>query len=139
MIRPEHIASLRGLMENLAVQVGTLATPASSADVTNIQANKVVVDLAGRALYFSHATIPFDRDGANPRYLKHLGIYGYRKSALDRFVGLPESSLERIERLEQLRFLENGVDIHVAVTPYDSIGIDTEDDLRQFEQSLRGQ
>jgi len=139
MIRPEHIASLRGLMENLAVQVGTLATPASSADVTNIQANKVVVDLAGRALYFSHATIPFDRDGANPRYLKHLGIYGYRKSALDRFVGLPESSLERIERLEQLRFLENGVDIHVAVTPYDSIGIDTEDDLRQFEQSLRSQ
>jgi len=104
-----------------------------------VHANKVVMDLAGRALYFSHATIPFDRDGANPRYLKHLGIYGYRKSALDRFVALPESSLERIERLEQLRFLENGVDIHVAVTPYDSIGIDTEDDLRQFEQSQRGQ
>src|SRR6266566_2259049 len=103
----------------------------------NVHANKVVMDLAGRALYFSHATIPFDRDGANPRYLKHLGIYGYRKSALDRFVALPESSLERIERLEQLRFLENGVDIHVAVTPYDSIGVDTEDDLRQFEQSLR--
>jgi len=95
------------------------------------------VDLAGRALYSSHATIPFDRDGANPRYLKHLGIYGYRKSALDGFVGLPESSLERIERLEQLRFLENGIDIHVAVTTYDSIGVDTEDDLRQFEQSLR--
>jgi len=56
---------------------------------------------------------------------------------LDRFVGLPESSLERIERLEQLRFLENEIDIHVAVTPYDSIGVDTEDDLRQFEQSLR--
>jgi 3-deoxy-manno-octulosonate cytidylyltransferase (CMP-KDO synthetase) len=137
MIRPEHIASLLGLVENPAVQVGTLATPASSADITNIHTNKVVVDLAGRALYFSHATIPFDRDGARPRYLKHLGIYGYRKAALDRFVALPESSLERIERLEQLRFLENGMDIHVAVTPYDSIGIDTEDDLRQFEQSLR--
>ena len=137
MIRPEHIASLLGLVENPAVQVGTLATAASSADITNIHANKVVVDLAGRALYFSHATIPFDRDGARPRYLKHLGIYGYRKAALDRFVALPESSLERIERLEQLRFLENGMDIHVAVTPYDSIGIDTEDDLRQFEQSLR--
>jgi len=138
MTRPEHIASLLGLMENPAVQVGTLATPASSTDITNIHANKVVVDLAGRALYFSHATIPFDRDGKKPRYLKHLGIYAYRKSALDRFVALPESSLERIERLEQLRFLENGIDIHVAVTPYDSIGIDTEDDLRQFEQSLRG-
>jgi 3-deoxy-manno-octulosonate cytidylyltransferase (CMP-KDO synthetase) len=137
MTRPEHIASLLGLVENPAVQVGTLATPASSADITNIHANKVVVDKAGRALYFSHATIPFDRDGTKPRYLKHLGIYAYRKAALDRFVALPESSLERIERLEQLRFLENGVDIHVAVTPYDSIGIDTEDDLRQFEQSLR--
>jgi 3-deoxy-manno-octulosonate cytidylyltransferase (CMP-KDO synthetase) len=137
MTRPEHIASLLALMENPVIEVGTLATPASSADITNIHANKVVVDLAGRALYFSRATIPFDRDGAKPRYLKHLGIYGYRKSALDRFVGLPESSLERIERLEQLRFLENGIDIHVAVTPYDSIGIDTEDDLRQFEQSLR--
>jgi 3-deoxy-manno-octulosonate cytidylyltransferase (CMP-KDO synthetase) len=136
MIRPEHIASLLGLVENPGVQVGTLATPASPEDVVNVHANKVVVDLAGRALYFSHATIPFDRDGAKPRYLKHLGIYGYRKAALDRFVALPESSLERIERLEQLRFLENGMDIHVAVTPYDSIGIDTEDDLRQFEQSL---
>ncbi len=139
MTRPEHIASLLGLMENPAVQVGTLATPASPEDVINVHANKVVMDLAGRALYFSHATIPFDRDGKKPRYLKHLGIYAYRKAALDRFVALPESSLERIERLEQLRFLENGIDIHVAVTPYDSIGIDTEDDLRQFEQSLRGQ
>src|SRR5437762_9948391 len=139
MTRPEHIASLLGLMKNPAVQVGTLATPASPADITNIHANKVVVDKSGRALYFSHATIPFDRDGAKPRYLKHLGIYGYRKSELDRFVAVPEATLERIERLEQLRFLENGVDIHVAVTPHDSIGIDTEDDLRQFEQSLRGQ
>ena len=139
MTRSEHIASLLGLLENPAVQVGTLATPASPADITNIHANKVVVDKSGRALYFSHATIPFDRDGKKPRYLKHLGIYAYRKSALDRFVALPESSLERIERLEQLRFLENGIDIHVAVTPYDSIGVDTEDDLRQFEQSLRGQ
>src|SRR6266576_20651 len=137
MTRPEHIASLLGLMENPAVQVGTLATPASPGDVTNVHANKVVVDLAGRALYFSHATIPFDRDGKKPRYLKHLGIYSYRRAALDRFVGLPESSRERAERLEQLRFLENGSDIHVAVTPYDSIGVDTEDDLRQFEQSLR--
>src|SRR3989442_2353497 len=139
MTRSEHIASLLGVMENPAVQVGTLATPASPADITNIHANKVVVDKSGRALYFSHATIPFDRDGAKPRYLKHLGIYGYRKSALDRFVGLPESSLERAERLEQLRFLENGIDIHVAETPYDSFGIDTEDDLRRFEQSLRNQ
>src|SRR5207247_9369695 len=108
------------LMRDLAVQVGTLATPASPGDVTNVHANKVVVDLAGRALYFSHATIPFDRDGAKPRYLKHLGIYGYRKSALDRFVALPESSLDRIERLEPLRFLGNGIDIKGAATTYDN-------------------
>src|SRR5437763_13924079 len=132
MTRPEHIASLLGLMENPAVQVGTLATPASPADITNIHANKVVVDKSGRALYFSHATIPFDRDGAKPRYLKHLGIYAYRKAALDRFVALPESSLERIERLEQLRFLGNGSDIPVAVRPYDGIGGDTQDVWRRF-------
>src|SRR5207248_5326068 len=136
MTRPEHSASLLELMENPDVQVGTLATPASPSDVTNVNANKVVVDLAGRALYFSHATIPFDRDGKKPRYLKHLGIYGYRKLALDRFIGLPESSLECIERLEQLRFLENGIPIHIAETPYDSIGVDTEEDLRHFEQTL---
>jgi 3-deoxy-manno-octulosonate cytidylyltransferase (CMP-KDO synthetase) len=135
--RPEHIASLLRLMENPDVQVGTLATPASASDVTNVHANKVVVDKLGRALYFSHATIPFDRDSVRPRYIKHLGFYSYRKPALDRFVGLPESALEHIERLEQLRFLENGIPIHVAETPYDTIGVDTEEDLRQLEQRLR--
>src|SRR5436305_7119367 len=108
MTRPEHIASLLGLMENPAVQVGTLATPASPADITNIHANKVVVDLAGRALYFSHATIPFDRDGKKPRYLKHLGIYSYRRAALDRFVGLPESSPNVANESNQFRCLTMG-------------------------------
>jgi 3-deoxy-manno-octulosonate cytidylyltransferase (CMP-KDO synthetase) len=137
MARAEHISALLKLMENPDVQVGTLATPASDADVVNVHVNKVVVDKLGRALYFSHATIPFDRDGGRPRYLKHLGFYAYRKSALDQFVALPESSLERIERLEQLRFLENGIPIHVAETPYNIIGVDTEEDLQQFEDNLR--
>jgi 3-deoxy-manno-octulosonate cytidylyltransferase (CMP-KDO synthetase) len=92
---------------------------------------KVVADLTGRALYFSRATIPFDRDGTRPRYFKHLGLYAYRKAALDRFVTLPESSLEKSERLEQLRFLENGIPIHVGETPHDSIGVDTEEDLQR--------
>ena len=139
MARAEHISALLKLMENPDVQVGTLATPASDADVVNVHVNKVVVDKLCRALYFSHATIPFDRDGGRPRYLKHLGFYGYRKSALDQFVALPESSLERIERLEQLRFLENGIPIHVAETPYNIIGVDTEEDLQQFEENLRAQ
>ena len=95
------------------------------------------IDAAGRALYFSRATIPYDRDGGNPGYFKHLGFYAYRKAALDRFCALPESSLERSERLEQLRFLENGISIHVAETPFDSVGVDTEENLKRVEAILR--
>jgi 3-deoxy-manno-octulosonate cytidylyltransferase (CMP-KDO synthetase) len=137
MIRPEHISALIEVMQDQAVPVGTLKTPAAPADVHNPSAVKVVTDLAGRALYFSRATIPCDRDGAGPVYFKHLGIYAYRKPALDRFVALPESALERTERLEQLRFLENGIPIYVAETPYDSVGVDTEEDLRRAEEILR--
>ncbi len=105
----------------------------------NPNAVKVVTDNEGRALYFSRATIPFDRDGTRPVYFKHLGLYAYRKTALDRFVKLPESSLEKSERLEQLRFLENGIPIFVGETPYDSIGVDTEDDLQRVIKILSGQ
>ncbi len=136
LTRPEHIASLLKLMEDPAVQVGTLKTPAASIDVPNPNAVKVVTDATGRALYFSRATIPHDRDGVGPAYYKHLGFYAYRKPALDRFVSLPESSLERCERLEQLRFLENGIPIHVAETPYDTVGVDTEEDLQRVAQLL---
>ncbi len=137
LTRAEHIAALLALMKDPEVEVGTLKTAASPEDIHNPNAVKVVTDGAGRALYFSRATIPYDRDGADPRYFKHLGIYAYRKAALDRFCDLPESSLERSERLEQLRFLENGISIHVAETPYDTIGVDTEDDLRRVEAILR--
>ena len=136
LTRPDHIASLLQVMADPAVQVGTLKTPCSAHEVGNPNAVKVVTDSAGRALYFSRATIPHDRDKASPAYAKHLGFYAYRKPALDRFVTLPESSLERVERLEQLRFLENGIPIHVAETPYDTIGVDTEDDLRRVEELL---
>jgi 3-deoxy-manno-octulosonate cytidylyltransferase (CMP-KDO synthetase) len=138
LTRQEHIASLLGVMKNPAVQVGTLKTPAAAVDLNNPNAVKVVTDLDGRALYFSRATIPFDRDGSHPAYSKHLGFYAYRKPALDLFVRLKESSLERSERLEQLRFLENGVPIHVAETPHDTVGVDTEEDLRRVEQILLG-
>ena len=70
------------------------------------------------------------------RYFKHLGIYAYSKQALELFCSWPESGLERAERLEQLRFLENGVDIHVAETAFGTIGVDTEEDLRRVEQIL---
>jgi 3-deoxy-manno-octulosonate cytidylyltransferase (CMP-KDO synthetase) len=131
LTRPEHIATLLDVMKIPGVKVGTLKTPMADVDVRNPNAVKVVADLSGRALYFSRATIPFDRDGTAPAYYKHLGFYAYRKAALDRFVSLPESRLEKIERLEQLRFLENGIPVHVGETPYDTVGVDTEEDLQR--------
>jgi 3-deoxy-manno-octulosonate cytidylyltransferase (CMP-KDO synthetase) len=136
LVRPEHIVSLVHVMEKSAAQVGTLMTAAAESDISNPNAVKVVTDLSGRALYFSRSTIPFDRDRTRPRYFKHLGLYAYRKAALDRFIELPESSLEKSERLEQLRFLENGIPIYVGETPYDSIGVDTEEDLTRVSKLL---
>jgi 3-deoxy-manno-octulosonate cytidylyltransferase (CMP-KDO synthetase) len=150
MVRAEQIDSIIQLMGNAPplpdfatgghadtqVMVGTLKTPAQPGDVANPNAVKVVTDANGKALYFSRATIPHDRDGVSPKYFKHLGIYAYRKLALDRFVRLTESSLERAERLEQLRFLENGISIYTAETPFDSIGVDTEEDLRRVQALL---
>jgi len=136
LTRPEHIASLLEVMKDPAVQVGTLKTAAAAADVPNPNAVKVVTDNVGRALYFSRATIPHDRDATGPAYFKHLGFYAYRKPALDRFVSLPESSLEKSERLEQLRFLENGIPIHVGQTPFDTIGVDTEEDLQRVAEIM---
>jgi len=137
LTRSEHIATLLQVMQNSAARVGTLMTPAAEVDIANPNAVKVVTDRNGCALYFSRATIPFDRDGMRPLYFKHLGLYAYRKSALDRFVTLPDSSLERSERLEQLRFLENGIPIFVGETPHDSVGVDTEEDLQRVIEILR--
>jgi 3-deoxy-manno-octulosonate cytidylyltransferase (CMP-KDO synthetase) len=136
MIRAEHIAVLIDLMKDPKFPVGTLKTPAAAEEISNPNAVKVVTDLNGRALYFSRSTIPYDRDGSHPVYFKHLGIYAYRKSALDRFVNLPESVLEKAERLEQLRFLENGIPIYAAETPYDSIGVDTQEDFERVRKLL---
>ncbi len=137
LVRPEQIATLVEVMKNPAVQVGTVKTPCPPEEVHNPNAVKVVNALDGNALYFSRATIPFDRDGIEPHYFKHLGLYAYRKPALDLFVSHPESALEKSERLEQLRFLENGIPIYVGETPCDSVGVDTEDDLQRVAEILR--
>lgn len=137
LIRSEHIATLLRVMENPAAEVGTVMTRAAEGDIANSNAVKVVTDLNGRALYFSRTTIPFDRDNLHPRYFKHLGLYAYRKPALDRFVSLPESELEKSERLEQLRFLANGIQIFVGETTHDSVGVDTEEDLQRVIEILR--
>ena len=137
MVRSEQIDTIIELMARDEVAVGTLKAPAKPEDVANPNAVKVVTDFNGQALYFSRATIPHDRDRTSPKYFKHLGIYAYRKPALDRFVALSESSLERAERLEQLRFLEHGISIYVAETPFDSIGVDTEEDFLRVQNLLK--
>ncbi len=137
LVRLEQIAALLEVMKDPAVQVGTVKTPCPQEDVGNPNAVKVVTAPGGRALYFSRATIPFDRDQTGPGYFKHLGLYAYRKPALDLFVSQPESTLEKSERLEQLRFLENGIPIYVGETPFDSVGVDTEEDLQRVAEILR--
>jgi 3-deoxy-manno-octulosonate cytidylyltransferase (CMP-KDO synthetase) len=136
LVRPEQIATLLEVMKDQTVQVGTVKTPCPPQEIRNPNAVKVVTAPDGRALYFSRATIPFDRDNSAPRYFKHLGLYAYRKSALNLFVSQPESNLEKTERLEQLRFLENGIPIYVGETPYDSVGVDTEEDLQRVAEAL---
>jgi 3-deoxy-manno-octulosonate cytidylyltransferase (CMP-KDO synthetase) len=135
LTRPQHIAALLKVMQP-QVQVGTLKTPLAPELAPNPHIVKVVADRNGRALYFSRLPLPFDRDGAGASYYKHLGFYAYTRGALDRFVRWPEAQLERTERLEQLRFLENGVDIYVAETPHDTVGVDTEEDLKLLERMM---
>lgn len=139
LARPEHLDALLSVMKP-GVEVGTVYTPCAAEDVTNPNAVKIVTALDGRALYFSRATIPFDRDRRGDlRYCKHLGFYAYTPQALEQFCRWPESELERSERLEQLRFLDHGIGIYAGETPFDTVGVDTEEDLRRVEQILRSE
>ncbi len=135
-LRPEHIAALLRPFAQPHVDVTTLKVPCTPENITNPNAVKVVTAADGRALYFSRSTIPYDRDGTHPPYWKHIGLYAYRKAALNRFPTLPTSILERTERLEQLRYLENGLSLYVEPTEQDTIGVDTEADLLLAEQIL---
>jgi 3-deoxy-manno-octulosonate cytidylyltransferase (CMP-KDO synthetase) len=139
MLTPEFFPPMLALFELPEVEVATLSVRCPPEEFANPNAVKVVTALDGRALYFSRATIPFDRDGSGfTGYRKHLGIYAYRKAALKRFAALAPSPLEKIERLEQLRLLENGIGLYVAEAPGDTIGVDTEADLLRAEAVLRG-
>jgi 3-deoxy-manno-octulosonate cytidylyltransferase (CMP-KDO synthetase) len=138
-LTPEFFPPLLGLFERPEVEVATLAVRCPPEEIADPNAVKVVTALDGRALYFSRAAVPFDRDGAGfIGYRKHLGIYAYRKAALERFAALAPSPLEKIERLEQLRLLENGIALYVAEAPCDTIGVDTEADLLRAEAMLKG-
>ena len=117
------------------------------AELDNPNVVKVVVSAAGRALYFSRRTIPYLREAASPKdvrgqlaafaFLKHLGIYGYRRETLLRLVKFPVSPLEAAEKLEQLRALENGIQIAVVTVAYDSVGVDVPEDVQRVETILR--
>ncbi|MGC2639730.1 MAG: 3-deoxy-manno-octulosonate cytidylyltransferase [Acidobacteriaceae bacterium] len=137
LLTPEHFTPLLDLFRRPEVQVATLAVRCLAHEISNPNAVKVVTAADDRALYFSRAAIPYDRESSGfAGYRKHLGIYAYRKAALAQFAALPPSWIEQVERLEQLRLLDNGIDIHVAAAPSDTIGVDTEEDLRAAEAIL---
>lgn len=144
LLRPAHLTALLTPFADpelgLQVQVSTLSTPCPPHDLHNPNTVKVVTTPTGRALYFSRATIPHqrdpDRDQSAVQIYKHLGLYAYRAAALEQFHSLPPSPLELTEKLEQLRFLEHGIPVHVAETPHDTIGVDTEADLQLVEAIL---
>ena len=138
LITPAHIEQLvRPFLSEPEVQVTTLKIRAKPEEVVSRTANKVVTNVHGDALYFSRLPIPFDRDNRGDiAYWKHIGLYAYRKATLDRFPTLPPSILEQTERLEQLRFLENNIPIHVEPSDHDTIGVDTEEDLHRVESLL---
>lgn len=110
------------------------------AQITDPNVVKVVVDKNNFALYFSRSTIPFlaaNSDVKNPVYFKHIGLYGYSKDFLFTFKNLTVSSLEKVEKLEQLRVLEEGYKIKVIETKYESIGVDTPEDLEKVKEYLK--
>ena len=135
-IAPETICCVcEGLERDPDVEVSTARVPILDLESANDpHAVKVVVDSRNRALYFSRSRIPYSQDNELSCF-KHLGIYAYRQSFL---VALPQkrSSLERLEKLEQLRWLENGIRIHVATVKEDSIGVDTGEDLERVRPLL---
>jgi len=125
------------LEERRDADVATLATPASEAEFLAPDVVKIVLDLGGCAVYFSRAGIPFPRRRAEFAPLKHIGLYAFRRAYLERFVKLRRSPLERAEELEQLRAIDDGARIAVAVGSWEVQGIDTPEDLIRAEERLR--
>lgn len=146
-IRPEQIAALRRCFDDPQTDIATLVKPFAPADglaaLENPNSPKVVLDGRSRALYFSRSVIPYLRGVPREEWLeqhtfyKHIGMYGFRADVLRRVASLQQSPLERAESLEQLRWLENGYRIGVAVTEFETVGIDTPEDLVRAEEFLK--
>ncbi len=139
MIQPEQIGQLLSLFQDKATDIATLARPIKQREeLMSPNMVKVVTDLQGKALYFSRQAIPFVRgekqEGwlTKAAFLGHIGIYAYRSTVLKKIVRLPEGLLEKAEKLEQLRWLENGLVIKVGLTDYEGIGIDTPENLTKL-------
>jgi 3-deoxy-manno-octulosonate cytidylyltransferase (CMP-KDO synthetase) len=142
LVEPEAIDTLVEAVESdEGVSVATLMVPiAKPADIMDPNIVKVVLDFDDNALYFSRAPIPWVRDRESPvhaQHMKHLGLYAFRRAALVDFATLPVGDLERIEQLEQLRWMENGYKIRVAETHHDSVSVDVAEDVARVEQLLR--
>ena len=142
-IQPSQVETLMHLFDASETQIGTLGKLFESMEaVENPNSPNIVTDNRGFALYFSRSVIPYIRGkerndwfGQYP-FLKHLGIYAYRRDVLAEVTRLPQSSLEKAESLEQLRWLQNGYRIRVGLTDVETIGIDTPEDLQRAEQFL---
>jgi 3-deoxy-manno-octulosonate cytidylyltransferase (CMP-KDO synthetase) len=129
-MRAEHIELLLRPIIDEESEVTTLKIAIDSGSAKDPNIVKVVADERGRALYFSRSAIPFDREAQGKiRFYKHIGLYAYTRSALSVFHGLAQTPLELSEKLEQLRFLENGIPVLVKETQYDTVGVDTLADL----------
>jgi 3-deoxy-manno-octulosonate cytidylyltransferase (CMP-KDO synthetase) len=141
LISPDAVDELaEAISSDDAVQLATLAVPLQNPkDIMDPNIVKVVLDFNGDALYFSRAPIPWVRDtssGVHARHLKHLGLYAYRREALLDYQTLPPGDLERVEQLEQLRWLENGYKMRVAETEHDSVSVDVPEDVPRVEKLI---
>ena len=137
LIDPQLLRRLvRKMQRDPKMDLLTAATPASPQEAGSEHIVKVVVDREGSALYFSRSKIPFARSENGPGWLRHLGLYGYRRSALLEFVRFAPSPLEVTEQLEQLRALENGMKIRVVISKSGSIGVDTPEDASAIERQI---
>ncbi len=145
LLEPMMINQLLSPFEDTSIRVSTLANRLSktkdSERFNSYNSVKIVVDNAMRALYFSRSPIPHSRERVivgdkSDEFYAHIGLYAFRFEALKKFTFLPESKLESIEKLEQLRLLENNIDIHVMLTEYSSIGVDTKEDLEKVCQIM---
>jgi 3-deoxy-manno-octulosonate cytidylyltransferase (CMP-KDO synthetase) len=137
-VKPIHILPIVEALKN-GEEYATIAVRSKNEEeVKNPNNVKVVVDKNSHGIYFSRSVIPHPRDGRiEPKnYLKHIGIYGYTKESLGKFVSWKEGFLERIEKLEQLRIIENGCKIHVSIVSESAFGIDTEEDLRKAAEKI---